>query len=146
MCRPSYHWQILLLILQTHLISLLTFPMFQPCFVIPSLLSLQLLSLSTGSFPSAFKYSSVFPVHEFCHFSVPTLCNPMDYSPPGSSVHGIHQVTIPAWVASVHGILQVRIPVWVAMPSSRGSYQPSDQTHISWQVGPLPLAPPGKPQ
>ena len=33
-----------------------------------------------------------------------TLCNPMDYSPPGSSVHGI---------------LQARILEWVAMPSSR---------------------------
>ena len=38
----------------------------------------------------------------------PTLCNPMDYSPPGSSVHGI---------------LQARILEWVAMPSSRGSSQ-----------------------
>ena len=35
-----------------------------------------------------------------------TLCDPMDYSPPGSSVHGI---------------LQARILEWVAMPSSRGS-------------------------
>ena len=36
----------------------------------------------------------------------PTLCNPMDCSPPGSSVHGI---------------LQARIVEWVAMPSSRES-------------------------
>ena len=35
-----------------------------------------------------------------------TLCNPMDYSPPGSSVHGI---------------LQARRLERVAMPSSRGS-------------------------
>ena len=35
-----------------------------------------------------------------------TLCNPMDYSPSGSSVPGILQA----------GILE-----WVAMPSSRGS-------------------------
>ena len=35
-----------------------------------------------------------------------TLCDPMDRSPPGSSVHGI---------------LQARILEWVAMPSSRGS-------------------------
>ena len=34
------------------------------------------------------------------------FCNPIDYSPPGSSVHGI---------------LQARILEWVAMPSSRGS-------------------------
>ena len=35
-----------------------------------------------------------------------TLCNPMDLSLPGSSVHGISQA---------------RILEWVAMPSSRGS-------------------------
>ena len=35
-----------------------------------------------------------------------TPCDPMDCSPPGSSVHGI---------------LQARILEWVAMPSSRGS-------------------------
>ena len=29
----------------------------------------------------------------------PTLCNPMDYSLPGSSVHGIFQVRIFEWVA-----------------------------------------------
>ena len=38
--------------------------------------------------------------------SCPTLCNAIDYSPPGSSVHGL---------------LQARILEWVAMPSSRGS-------------------------
>ena len=42
-----------------------------------------------------------------------TLCDPMDCSPPGSSVHGM---------------LQARILEWVAMPSSRGSSQPRDQT------------------
>ena len=41
--------------------------------------------------------------------SCPTLCNPMDCSLPG---------------ASVHGILQERIPEWVAMTFSRGSSQP----------------------
>ena len=50
----------------------------------------------------------------------------------------------------VHGILQARILEQVAKPSSRGSSQPGDQTHIScllhWQVGSSPLAPPGKPQ
>ena len=50
----------------------------------------------------------------------PTLCNPMDYSPPGSSVHGI---------------LQTRIVGWVAMPSSRGPSQPRDQTPVSCIAG-----------
>ena len=41
----------------------------------------------------------------------PTLCSPMDCSPPGSSVHGL---------------LQARVLEWVAMPSSRGSSQSRD--------------------
>ena len=64
-----------------------------------------------------------------------TLGNPMDWSPPGPPVHGI---------------LQARILEWVAMPSSRESSRPRDQTHVSyiylhWQAGSLPLLPPGKP-
>ena len=63
-----------------------------------------------------------------------TLCNPMDCSPPGSSVHGI---------------LQARILEWVAMPSSRGSSQPRERTRIScllhWQEESLPLAVLGSP-
>ena len=50
----------------------------------------------------------------------PTLCNPMDCSLPGSSVHGI---------------LQARILEWVAMPSSRGSSQSRDQTCVSCIAG-----------
>ena len=47
-------------------------------------------------------------------------------------------------------ILQTRILEWVAMPSSRRSSWPRDQTHFSlrllhWQAGSLPLALPGKP-
>ena len=34
-----------------------------------------------------------------CAQSCPTLCNSMDCSPPGSSVHGILQARIPEWVA-----------------------------------------------
>ena len=66
--------------------------------------------------------------------SYPTLCNPMDCSLPGSSVHGI---------------LQARTVEWVAMPSSRESSLPRDQTYLlhllCWQASSLPLALPGKP-
>ena len=50
-----------------------------------------------------------------------TLCDPMDSSPPGSSVHGI---------------LQARILEWVAMPSSRGFSQPRDRMYRweSWTI------------
>ena len=45
------------------------------------------------------------------------LHDPMDSSPPGSSVHGI---------------FQARILQWVAISFSRGSSQARDWTHISW--------------
>ena len=45
-----------------------------------------------------------------------TLCNPMDCSPPGSSVHGI---------------LQAKILEWISMLSSRESSLSRDHTHVS---------------
>ena len=63
-----------------------------------------------------------------------TLCDPMDCSLTGSSVHGT---------------LQARILEWVAVSSSRGSSPSRDWTWVSylvhWQAGSLPLAPHGKP-
>ena len=50
----------------------------------------------------------------------PTLCDPMDCSLPGSSVHGV---------------LQARVLERVAMPSSRGSSQPRDRTQFSRIAG-----------
>ena len=52
--------------------------------------------------------------------SCPTLCNPVDCSPPGSSVHGI---------------LQARILEWVAISFSRGSSQLRDRTQVSHITG-----------
>ena len=48
--------------------------------------------------------------------SCPTFCDPMNWSLPDSSVHGISQA---------------RILEWVAISFSRGSYRPRDQTRIS---------------
>ena len=89
--------------------------------------------------------------------SCPTLSDPMDWSLPGSSVHGIFQARVLDWGAIafsawslpscptfcdpmdrslpgffVHGILQERILEGIAMPSSRGSSRPRDQTHLSY--------------
>ena len=47
----------------------------------------------------------------------PSLCDLMDCSPPGSSVH---MDSSPSG-SSIHGILQARTLEGVAMPSSRGS-------------------------
>ena len=64
-----------------------------------------------------------------------TLCDPMDYSPRGSSVHGI---------------LQARILEWVAISYSRGPSQPRDPTRVSCvsriASGFFTTEPPGKPQ
>ena len=49
--------------------------------------------------------------------SCPPLCDPMDCSPPG---------------ASVHGILQAKKLEWVAMPSSRRSSRPRDRNRVSY--------------
>ena len=80
--------------------------------------------------------------------SCPTLCNPLNCSLPGSSVHGF---------------FQERVREWVVMPSSRGSSQlrnqptshvspralsdpgidPTSQVSPAWQAGSLPTEPLG---
>ena len=64
--------------------------------------------------------------------SCSTLCEPVNCSPPGFSVHGI---------------LQARMLEWIAMPSSRGFFetQGSNLHFLHWQAGSLALAPSGKP-
>ena len=54
--------------------------------------------------------------------SCPTLCKPMDCNLPGSSIYGI---------------LQARILEWFAIPFSRGSSRPRDQTWVSCTAGGL---------
>ena len=60
------------------------------------------------------------------------FCDPTDCTPPGPSAHGI---------------LQARTLEWAAMPSSRGSSQPRDRTHLSCIAGGFfSASPPGKPK
>ena len=49
------------------------------------------------------------------HSVCPTLCKPMDYSQPGSSVHGI---------------LQAKMQEWAAILFSRGSFRPKDESQL----------------
>ena len=58
------------------------------------------------------RWVHICPVAQSC----PTLCDPMDSSPPGSSVHGI---------------FQARILGWVAISYSRESFWPRDRTWVS---------------
>ena len=65
--------------------------------------------------PSSFFPLSHISTHAYVHAKslqlCPTLCDPMDCSPPDSFIHGI---------------LQARLLEWVAMPSSRESSQSRD--------------------
>ena len=81
-------------------------------------LVIQLLWNSTTKMsPLDYKYTSEWSeVAQSC----PTLCSPMDSSPPGSSVHGI---------------FQARILEWVAISFSRGSCWPRDWTRVSCIAG-----------
>ena len=63
--------------------------------------------------------------------SCPTLCNPMDHSPPGSSIHGI---------------FQARVLKWVAISFSRDLPHPGTEPRSSaLQADALPSEPQGKP-
>ena len=66
---------------------------------------------------------------KWSHLIVVWLWDPVDYSPPGSSIHGI---------------LQARILEWVAIPFYRGSSQPRDRTTL--QADALTPEPPGQPK
>ena len=83
-------------------------------------------ALQADSLPSVLPYSStgICDIAEsntilkaICMYaqSCPALCNPVDYTVPG--------------------ILQARILEWVAVPFSRGSSQPRDQTQVSHIAG-----------
>ena len=72
----------------------------------------------SSPFPSFFDHKK--KVKVLVAQSRPTLCNPMDYSPPSSSIHGISQT---------------RILEWVAIPFSRRSSWPRGQTCASYIAG-----------
>ena len=82
--------------------------------------------------PSSFSLAhSTLESESISHSVLPDSWDPMDYSLLDSSVHGI---------------LQARILEWVAMPSSRGSSTPRDQTWVSCLAGRLFTTEPlGKP-
>ena len=91
--------------------------LFLPC---PLLLKPSLHPHFMGSLPSYVPVSlfRVCSMRAVCLVTQPSLtpCDPLDCSPPGSPVHGILQATM------LEG---------VALPFSRGSSQPRDQTCVS---------------
>ena len=74
-----------------------------------------------------------------------TLCNPMDSSPPYSSVHGISQARILEHIAIS---FSRNTGEWIAISFSKGSSWPRDQTRISCfgRLDSLPLSYQGSPR
>ena len=94
----------------------------------------QVYFLNTCTLPGFFSFSYFLmslTIHNaiLCHANSlqlsSSVCDPMDYSPPDSSVHGI---------------LQARILQWITTPKLAFL-----TSNLHWQVGSLPLASPGKP-
>ena len=67
-------------------------------------------------FPIPFRFVLLLAKWSEVAQSCPTLCDPVDCSPPCSSVHGI---------------FQARVLEWVAIFFSRGSSLPRDRTQVS---------------
>ena len=91
--------------------------------------------------------------------SCPTLCDPIEGSPPGSTIPGILQARTPEWVAisfpnaqkrkvKVKSLSRVRLLVtpWTAAHQAPPSMGFSKQEYWSGVPLPPPLVPPGKPQ
>ena len=80
--------------------------------------------------------------HE-CSQSYLTLCKPMDFYPPGSSVHGIHQAPLSMGFS--------RQEYWNGMPFlppgelPNPGIEPASLMSPALAGGSLPLAPTGKP-
>ena len=91
-------------------------------------ISISLFLIFSSSCVSSQSYLSLLSISESESHSVvcptlwvcPTLCDPVDCSPPGSSIHGI---------------LQARILEWFAISFSRGSSWPRDRTQVSCIAG-----------
>ena len=87
-------------------------------------------------------------VHVLVAQLCPTLCDPIDCSLPGFSVHEILQARILVCTKSLQSYLTLcdsmdcippgssvlGILEWVTMPFSRGSSWPRDRTQVSWFV------------
>ena len=88
----------------------------KPCWLIPTWLCL----FFFGIFVLHICMLCMYAKWNISHSVVSNSCNPMNYSPPGSSAHGI---------------LQTAILEWVTLPFSKGFSQPRDRTQVSHIAG-----------
>ena len=102
---------------QKSLEAKLQFPWFFPENFSFSLLSFLDVHMAFLWEPESREWLNQRQISSVCAKLCPTLCDSMHCGPQGSSVHGL---------------LQARILKRVAMPYSRGSSWPRDQTHVFW--------------
>ena len=111
---------ILFIFSKNQILGLLIFAMVSFAFISALIFKIYFLLLTLGfflsSFSSDFRCAAAAKSLQLC----PTLCDPIDGSPPGSPVPGI---------------LQARTLEWVAISFSRGSSRPRDRTWVSCIAG-----------
>ena len=77
-------------------------------------------------------YTLLACVHAKLLESCPTLCDPMDYCPPGSSVHGILQARVLEWVTNPQGFPNLGIKtVSLMSPALAGEFF---TTSATWEA------------
>ena len=77
-------------------------------------------------------YTLLACVHAKLLESCPTLCDPMDYCPPGSSVHGILQARVLEWVTNLQGFPNLGIKtVSLMSPALAGEFF---TTSATWEA------------
>ena len=92
-----------------------------------------------GWFIGSRGFSSLERRPEFWVLQCLTLCDPVDYSPPGSSVHGILQARILGWVAISFSISGVGFHFLLQGIFPTGGLNPSLLCLLHWQADSLSL-------
>ena len=92
--------------------------------MVKDLLGISLKKRQSGYVRSEFQLKTIKQDGAVCAHSCPTLCDPKDHMPPGSSVHGISKA---------------RILEWVSISSSGRSPHLYLLHFLNWQADALPL-------
>ena len=66
--------------------------------------------------------------------SLSNLCDHMDYSPPGSCVHGIFQARILQWVAIAFSRVSSQLRAWICISCLAGRSLPAGRSWNTWEA------------
>ena len=102
--------------------------------LVTAALANQYVSLSLLHFPSGAAAAAAAKSLQLC----PTLCDPMDCSPPGSSVHGTFQARVLALVVQNSPAMQEMQEMWVWSLGQEDSLEKEMATHSNSLVREIP--------